>query len=614
NYQDAKVFLLNAKEVLEKTIGKNHPNYIMVLSNLALAYELSNDDKTAEKYYNDCLILVKKQLDKIFPALSDLEKKKYYDNLIPLFQNYGNFVLNSYTHDNGGKRIGDWYNWRIETKGLLFHASTQLRQRILGSGDPQLISKFTTWQSLRDTLAKSYQRPNAESNKNILKLEEQTSQIEKEMSRYSEAFKKIAESKAYSWKDVQKQLKPGEAAIEMIRMEERTKDEDDGHYDYDPVYVALIIRSDTKLNPELLILPYADKMEGEYFKQYKNSIRYDVRDTVSFRVFWKPVANKLSGINKVYFSADGVYHLINLATLNNPGKVTTTKPNAYLLDEIDIEIVLSTKDLITGPKNPDALDKVILFGFPNYNNAKPSVPVSTDRGLQLAMPTTRELKADTSQRFFNGDNIAELPGTRKEVENIQQLLKSKSVNHDAYLFDKASEAEIKRVRNPSVLHIATHGYFLGDEVMSKNNLSAVSSSSNPLMRSGLLFSGAKYAFQSEAAVSGEDGVLTSLEATGLRLDQTRLVVLSACETGLGVISNGEGVYGLQRSFQLAGAKAVLMSLWTVPDEATQELMTEFYSQWLEGISPRESLKKAQSKVRIKHPDPHDWGGFVLIGN
>ena len=133
------------------------------------------------------------------------------------------------------------------------------------------------------------------------------------------------------------------------------------------------------------------------------------------------------------------------------------------------------------------------------------------------------------------------------------------------------------------------------------------------MKSGLLLSGSANYLQNKIELSGENGILTSYEAANLSLEGTELVVLSACETARGEIQNGEGVYGLQRAFQTAGAQSIIMSLWKVDDEATQQLMTSFYQNWTKGVSKNEALKQAQLSLKAKYPHPYFWGAFVMMG-
>jgi len=153
------------------------------------------------------------------------------------------------------------------------------------------------------------------------------------------------------------------------------------------------------------------------------------------------------------------------------------------------------------------------------------------------------------------------------------------------------------------LHIATHGYFQPDN----------KAENNPLLRSGLMLSGAGSTIRGISNSSGEDGILTAYEAMNLNLDNTDLVILSACETGLGDIKNGEGVYGLQRAFKVAGAKTLVMSLWKVSDEATQELMVTFCKNWLLSGNKREAFLLAQKALKAKYPEPYYWGAFVMVG-
>ena len=204
---------------------------------------------------------------------------------------------------------------------------------------------------------------------------------------------------------------------------------------------------------------------------------------------------------------------------------------------------------------------------------------------------------------------------------ISKRLQSSRISVKEYVYDQATESNIKTLISPDILHIATHGFFLSDIKFSNLNdtryvgIEMQQIKENPLLRSGLLFAGASNAFNESINqnISSEDGILTAYEAMNLNLDETQLVVLSACETGLGVTSNGEGVYGLQRAFQIAGAKSVMMSLWTVSDEATQKMMVYFYDQWLNGKPLKQAFLKAQLLLREEYPVPYNWGAFVLIG-
>jgi CHAT domain-containing protein len=175
---------------------------------------------------------------------------------------------------------------------------------------------------------------------------------------------------------------------------------------------------------------------------------------------------------------------------------------------------------------------------------------------------------------------------------------------------------VKSTKNPRVFHIATHGFFKNSTKNSDNDIlrSSAAASENPLLRTGLMLSGAGDILnQTSFNYNIEDGILTAYEAMNLSFDDTDLVVLSACETGLGDVTAGEGVYGLQRAFIVAGAKTLIMSMFKVNDEATQKLMVKFYQKWLESGNKRQSFIEAKKEIRNEFKDPIYWGAFIMIG-
>jgi CHAT domain-containing protein len=214
--------------------------------------------------------------------------------------------------------------------------------------------------------------------------------------------------------------------------------------------------------------------------------------------------------------------------------------------------------------------------------------------------------------------IEQLPGTEKEVKNISKLLATYQVKTNALYGKDATEAKVKGVISPSILHIATHGYFLADlSEMETNKVLGVDISAakeNPLLRCGVLLAGCENVFDENfhAAHNSENGVLTAYEAMSLNLDKTDLVVLSACETGLGSVKQGEGVYGLQRAFLIAGARSIIMSLWSVSDDATMELMILFYTNYAKSGNKAQAFADAIKQLKLKYKQPFYWSAFVML--
>jgi CHAT domain-containing protein len=201
------------------------------------------------------------------------------------------------------------------------------------------------------------------------------------------------------------------------------------------------------------------------------------------------------------------------------------------------------------------------------------------------------------------------------VDGINKVLKSSGYQVAEFIQQDATETNLKSAKKVAILHIATHGYFFQDVEKASwpIGVSADNAKDNVLLRSGLMLTGASGADNLTAGLdSTSNGTITSYEAMNLDLNGTSLVVLSACETGLGEIKAGEGVYGLQRAFIVAGAEALIMSLWKVDDAATQQLMNSFYTNWLKTGDRQKAFKQAQLELMTKFKDPYYWGAFVMM--
>jgi CHAT domain-containing protein len=536
-------------------------------------------------------------VDRNFKSLSEYEKENFYASVKENFEILNSFALSKYLnqkndHDTLWSFI---YNFQIKTKAIILNESNRMLETIQTSQDPQLIREYQDWRKLKNQLAnKMIVDGLNENDPSIKEMRVAINNLEKAMAEKSFLFKE--KEKSPTWLAVQKKLKADEAVVEVIRVRNygvvelnNSKIKSFKKYSSraelvgDSISYLFLIINPHSLLPEPVFIQNGNLLEGKNYKQYINAQLYNIGDKYSYSNFWKPLQTKLQGFKSIYFSADGIYNLINLWVLKNP------ETNRFLIDEVNIINVTNSKQLLSFQQGKVDFQSVILIGRPNYSktdtsNSNTSKPRNeTDRGI--------------INQFRGGLN--DLPGTQEEVSKIGTYLSEKNIQNKIYLWDQATEGTLKDASSPNVLHIATHGYFNAD-----------GTGSNPMLKSGLLFAGV---INGHAGSSHDDGILTAYEASNLDLAKTHLVVLSACETGLGEVKNGEGVYGLQRAFEVAGVDDILMSMWKVNDETTQELMVAFYKELIKGQSVLEAFKMAQLSIRSNYPSPLYWGAFKLIG-
>jgi CHAT domain-containing protein/ankyrin repeat protein len=551
-------------------------------------------------------------IDKVFPSLSEKEKEWFFASVKEDFNLFNYFVLQK--HKSQPDLLSDMYNHQLRTKALILTSTKRIRESILASGDEKLIANYKKWKALREYLA-NLNLPEAEIKKqgiNLDSLEETANQLEKEIAIESTDFASQTINSKKTWRDVQSKLQPNECAIEIIRIGHGKK----------AFYVALLVTSETKDHPELVELPKGNSLEGKFLKFYRTAIEYKIEDGNSYKKYWLPIQKALDGngtkIEKVYFSPDGIYNQIN------PKGFKNTKTGKFLLDEIQFETVTRTDDLLsfTGGEKP-LKGKAFLLGKPVYNIVKDGVTDSNhktelaeNRGVYRTVRMIPSLRDAT---------FAELPGTEKEVEGIAKVLTEYDWQVRKKMGESATEQAIKQAmeENWEILHIATHGFFIGETTPDTSEIPTSERAFkpikqirtikglDPMLQSGVILAGVNNFNPNK--LNSEDGILTAYEAMNLDLSGTELVVLSACETGLGEIQNGEGVYGLQRALKVAGAKAIVISLWKVSDDATQLLMNEFYTNWLKLGNKRRAFEQAQQTVKLKYPEPYFWSAFVMVG-
>jgi len=612
DFAKAERHQLEALEIRKKKLNEYHPDVATSLHNLGILYLSNKKTNKAMERFQDWNSKKHAQVQSYFPSLSDNEKERFFENNLSGNQEiFKSFLVQR--HPEKKEITVDLYNDQLLMKGLLLNSSAKWKHRIKTSGDKKLFALFTEWESNQNKLNKLLIASDPKERAGLDSVYAKTEKMEEELSLRSENFARLSDKKRVTWKEVQKALKPGEAAIEMIRLKKfgisrivtDTSNPKKPVYKIkgltDTIYYAALIVKPESLYPEMVLLKNGNELEGKLLTYYKKAISNQIPDLQSYQQFWGKIASHLPATKRIFFSPDGVFHNLNLNTLQNP----STKK--YLLEEKDIRLVTVTKDIVNPVPAEEDNKLAELLGFPSYYQNKDSL-------AKKSSSETISPSMNYGLRLESIGPLAELPATKTEVDKIASILDGLGWEVKSHTGPAAMEETLKESYKPRILHVATHGFFQSDTIKG----------TNPLLRSGLMLTGAGSTLNGARSESGEDGILTAYEAMNLNLDNTDLVTLSACETGLGVVKNGEGVYGLQRAFKVAGARSIIMSLWKVDDEATQELMVRFYKNWLSPLKPEGGVKSkegglrsaflaAQKELKAKYPDPYFWGAFVMVG-
>ena len=604
-YSKAVELDTEALNIRKQVLGEFHPDYSNSLSNLALCNYLVGNYGEAYKLLKESSQHRKEIMLHQFKGATSKERLNLWKKYGEEFAYLPMFCLKARAYES----VGEVYdNSALFAKGLLLNAETSLRDLILESGDTAAVKQFEAMQMTRMTLNRQYEKPIAERKLNCDSLENVAEQMERELVQSSKAYGDFTRNLTISWKDVQKGLSDGDMAVEFISFPKFGVDsilEREGVQ-----YVALTLKKGYD-KPKMITLFEESELDAIPENRW-------YADTALCHLVWGQLGDELRGVKNVYFSPDGALYNIGIEHL--PCSATENMGERHNMFRLS-----STRELAIGREQPSAKSSV-LYG-----------------GLQYYVPPTELLaynqKKGYSWRTASRDVFEPLPETKTEVENISALLKGH--NYDApaiYAGDEGTEESFKALsgKRTRIIHLATHGcYITPDEadrqrksdmqqrlaILRVGNYNALGTEEDEaLTRSYLAMSGGKMCWTSDTIPEGlDDGLLTAQEISRLDLRGCDLVVLSACETGLGDITS-EGVMGLQRGFKKAGVQSIVMSLWKVADRPTQEFMTEFYRHLTAGEGKRASFLAAQHFLKEKYPTnlPNDdgrppyWASFIIL--
>ena len=574
--------------IIKNKYGKNSVRYSQFLNNLSHYYSNSLCYNEAVKYAMLSMKIRKQFIIANYSDMSYSQRKDLWSRFRPSFFYYAGLAFRCHSP----RLISDVYdNTCLFAKSLLLSTELSMMQFISESNDNALINDYREMLSLKEHYKKICEQPLAVSDIIADSLAQEVHRREIEIIRKSKTYGNYMSCMNVSWNHIQQRLGVDDIAIEFIDFPVKNDS---------VMYVALTLRKDDE-SPKLIPL-----FEEKQLKSLSDTLYYQCEDMANLA--WEPLIKEFKGIKNIYFSPSGALHKIGIEYL--PG-----------MENYNIYRLSSTRELVTDLKT-GTKKRAVLYGGLNYD-AEFDKSV-TDRSLAMLDEAFIERPKVRGMGLRGGKEF--LKHTKEEVDIIGKELNN--ANWECVLDTAAmgTEESFKALsgKNVGCLHISTHGFYYNKEdadnarykfMLIDNNM--ISAEDKALTRSGLVMSGANHILEDEVLPDNvEDGILTAKEIADVDLRGLDLVVLSACQTGLGDIAQGEGVFGLQRGFKKAGANSILMSLWEVDDKATQIMMTQFYRNLLSGQSKRQSLLSAQKYLRKvddgRYDEPKYWAAFILL--
>lgn len=594
--ENGYAYLLKAYDSCKEFYGTSHEIYVESLFMLCNYHIDAGDKERAASLWQQLYKTICSITFNRFATMTTSEREFLWEEYM---SNIMTFSASNYIPNLSDNKVAlhTTYNSLLFSKGLLLAYNVELDRYIRNHGGKQLVELQEQTKQYQAELNQLAMKPHTEDTLRQKKsLEEQIEANEKQ----------IAEQTAFhnyqmriNSLDVQMALGEGDVAVEFMEATEATDE---------PYYAALVLRRDWEA-PQYVYIGSSSEIEQIFHNGHKI---YSGRLSEQLhRMVWGALEPYINEGDNIYFAPAGVLHQINIEVLTDTeGRRANERYNPVRLS--------STRELCL-PREQKPQSEAVLYGDLKYDISAESMLFASRR--------TRGEGNHIARRGFNPsphlrDKIAELPATADELRDIASTLGERGITTRLFTRGEGNEESFKALSgsSPQILHIATHGFFFHDKEAQQLPFyrtqgfdSHTDTSSSPLRRSGLILSGGERAWLGEELPTEvEDGILLSEEIATMDLGNVELVVLSACDTGLGEISS-EGVFGLQRAFKMAGVKSIMMSLWKVEDRATALFMQTFYREWKGGATKREAFAEAQRRVREEYnPSPEYWAAFILL--
>ena len=583
DYPKALEFYTKALSIFEKVLGKDHPDTANSYNNIGFAYNKIGDYNKSYNYSKEAYYIFKLNRDKNFEILSNEQKKRFLEAsrwYLP------HLLTNGYSYQQTAKDkealSQEIYEIFINDKGILLDDENTIAMLKNISQDKNLISKIDSLNSLKRAYAKlagTMPKPEeAKSYQEKLKaLGEDIEKAEIEIAKISPKFKQELGIKDLKLSDLTSLLKPNELFVDI------------GYYGKN--YYIFSVDKSGEVKFEKLSNKDSDTVNTT-IKEFRADIdkiinATDANSSKALKelyniVIEKGIGDRMDKFNSLIISTDGALRLLPFEALMDGDK--------YLIEKKQIRYTPSAKEFIRTHKFniKDEGKDITMFSDPNYES-------KSGKSMEMVADTPNVNKAVQTRSIKNMGTFKRLRGFKKEEEILQSSFNGVKL----FSRENANEENILAVKSPKILHITTHGYFISDENIT-----------NPMLKSGVALSGANIGIKQQTG----EGLVNALKLSGLSLDGTDLVVLSACETGLVDVKDTSSVASLPKTFIQAGSKNVLMSLWSVDDNSTVELMKEFYTD-TKGNEKKfnEVLRNAKIKMIKEGKHPFYWAAFIMSG-